>query len=621
MHDELIRGGEREINAKDPVLGRSHADTCSDTFIRSPLRYTRRSLKAALATPEPLVVANERALGRGALFLATVATLWFVLCHQLSGEWSLNEQYNYGWFVPFFCAALFWLRWEDAPSAEVTGHRSQVSARTAIALAVLALLLLLPLRVFEIGNPDWRPLGWIHAVIVVTITLLAVWWMGGRAWVRHFAFPVGFILVAVPWISPIEQPVVQGLMRVVAAAATETLTLLGIPAQVEGNLIRIASGVVGVNEACSGVRSLQTALMIGLLLGELKRLSGGRRVMLVAVALALSIFANFLRTFVLVLIAANEGVGAVDRWHDIAGYSIVALVLLGTFAAAALVSRGQRSQVTDHRSEGTGQRAQARAHKAISSFILPAILIVVLCWLVLVEIASAGWYRAHERDLVARTRWSVRWPVSQQSFRDLKITESVRQTLRFDEGWGARWYGERLGSDKDDVMTNPQDTRLHCTLFFFRWNPGGGTMLRARAHRPEICLPSAGWEQTADDGVRSYPVQSGLALPFRHREFVHKRRGPFESDQFAHTFFCLQLDWMEPKDSLGPRTAFVSSDSGDWGVRARLHVVEQGLRDLGQQTMELVFITPKRLEPAAAEAKFGELLPGLIKIEETKTEK
>src|SRR5881275_186877 len=42
----------------------------------------------------------------------TLLALWFVLCRHLSGEWSVNEQYNYGWFVPFFAAYLFWLRWE-----------------------------------------------------------------------------------------------------------------------------------------------------------------------------------------------------------------------------------------------------------------------------------------------------------------------------------------------------------------------------------------------------------------------------------------------------------------------------------------------------------------------------
>ena len=46
------------------------------------------------------------------------AALWLVLCRHLSGEWAINEQYNYGWFVPFFCAYLFWLRWEDRPEPE-----------------------------------------------------------------------------------------------------------------------------------------------------------------------------------------------------------------------------------------------------------------------------------------------------------------------------------------------------------------------------------------------------------------------------------------------------------------------------------------------------------------------
>ena len=117
------------------------------------------------------------------------------------------------------------------------------------------------------------------------------------AWLRHFAFPVAFIFVAVPWPTAVEAPIIQGLMRVVARVAAETAMLLGIPAQVEGNLIRVSNGLVGVNEACSGIRSLQTALMIGLLFGELKRLSILRRVALVVGAVAIALFANFFRAF------------------------------------------------------------------------------------------------------------------------------------------------------------------------------------------------------------------------------------------------------------------------------------------------------------------------------------
>src|SRR5437763_6756175 len=86
-----------------------------------------------------------------------LAALWFVLCRQLSGEWSVNEQYSYGWFVPFFALFLFWLRWEGRP--EGGGQKSEDGGQRAFAIAIglAALWLLLPVRLFEIANPDWRP--------------------------------------------------------------------------------------------------------------------------------------------------------------------------------------------------------------------------------------------------------------------------------------------------------------------------------------------------------------------------------------------------------------------------------------------------------------------------------
>jgi exosortase/archaeosortase family protein len=79
--------------------------------------------------------------------------------------------------------------------------------------------------------------------------------------------------------------------------------------------------------------------MIGLLFGELKHFTVARRAALVAVAIALSVVANFFRAFFLVLLAARDGVSAMDRWHDFAGYSIVAIVFVGTMGAAALLSK------------------------------------------------------------------------------------------------------------------------------------------------------------------------------------------------------------------------------------------------------------------------------------------
>src|SRR2546421_8773070 len=229
----------------------------------------------------------------------SLGALWFVCCWHLSAECAYNEQYSYGWFVPFFALYLFWLRWEDKPqpwtAAEVPSSKLQAPIPTsdvrrptsvaayqlstincplpwiAAVLAIAGLLLLLPIRLIEIANPDWRPISWLHTLVAVSLTLLLIWRIGGRPWLRHFAFPIMFVLVSVPWISAIEVPIVQGLMPTLASIATEALSLFGIPAEVQGNLVRINGGIVGVNEACSAVRSLQTLIMIGLLFGGFKR--------------------------------------------------------------------------------------------------------------------------------------------------------------------------------------------------------------------------------------------------------------------------------------------------------------------------------------------------------------
>ncbi len=542
------------------------------------------------------------------LFFATLALLWFILCRDLSLEWSSNEQYSYGWFVPFFAAFLFWLRFEDKgerlkAKVEAVAADSPPSIFLLSTFYFLLLAALLPIRLFEYANPDWRPLSWLHALSVVGLTLLVIgYWGGGKA-VRHFAFPVCFILVAVPWLTPIEAPLVQWLMRLVAAVATETLTLLGIPAQLEGNLIRVNNGVVGVSEACSGVRSLQTSLMIGLLFGELKRLTIVRRVALVAAALAIALLANFGRALFLVWIAATQNLAAVERWHDIAGYAIVGAVFLGTLAIAEVIAKGERGSSAARRLPVVDVRSP------ISNFRLPPtfFLLSTFAFLLSIEAAVSIWYLWHERNFVPTKAWTVHWPEDAPGFRELPMAENIRSTLRYDSGREAMW--------RVDLAPNEQSTPVSCTMFFFRWEPGSASILRARAHRPDICLPSSGWRLTSDAGVRNYPVAQGLELPFRHFRFLRElgegRR------VFAEAFFCQREDRVPPP---GPdRFDTTGGQTGTWMRNDRVRVVAHGLRNQGQQVLEMVILMPNKMENDKVEGVFAKLAREVV-VERKKSE-
>ena len=535
---------------------------------------------------------------------ATLALLWFILCRDLSLEWSSNEQYSYGWFVPFFAAVLFWLRWDDGiGKSEIRNSKSERRAVTREGLAafisIFALLLLFPVRLFEVANPDWRPLSWIHALLVVSLTLLAIWYCLGSQALHHFAFPVCFILVAVPWLTPIEGPLVQWLMRVVAAVATETLTLFGIPAQLEGSLIRVSSGVVGVSEACSGVRSLQTSLMIGLLFGELKRLTIARRVLLVAAALTIALVANFGRAVFLVWIAATQNLAAVERWHDLAGYAIVGAVFLGTVAIASALAKG-RSKKEDLRSFDP---------KIGPSRLLPSsFLLLTFLYLLFIEASVVAWYRGHERNLVPARQWTVQWPESARDFREIPLDEHTREMLRYDSGREAFWsYSSIVRPGALDVP--PADIAGKAFLFFFRWEPGTATVLRARAHRPDICLPAVGWRQVGQPAIRSYPVGEDFALPFQHFSFIHDEAGG--RSIYAETFFCLKEDRVRA----GAQNESETIPFSHWSIPERWEAVRQGLRNPGQQVLEFVLLTRHPLGATAAETEFARVVPRLVKEE------
>ena len=216
-----------------------------------------------------------------------------------------------------------------------------------------------------------------------------------------FRIPVAFF-VAVPWPTAVEVPIIQGLMRMVAHVAAETAMLLGIPAQVEGNLIRVSTGLVGVNEACSGIRSLQTSLMIGLLFGELKRLSVLHRVALVVGAVIVALFANFVRAVFLVTVAATKNISEVGRWHDLAGYTIIALVFLSTMGLAYLLGK---SEIGNRKSEIEGQSSEVRSQKSEvsrrSSVFSSPYVAAALCWLLFVEIGIAEWFASMKPILSA----------------------------------------------------------------------------------------------------------------------------------------------------------------------------------------------------------------------------
>jgi exosortase len=470
------------------------------------------------------------------------ALLWFEVINQLKGEWWINPQYGYGWSVPFLALYLFWKRWSGRP--DPTLPRSRVLPITFLACSAF---LFFPIRFVAEANPDWRLLSWMLALVAVTISLSFLFMAGGRPWLRYFAFPIFFFLVAVPWPTHLEQLIVQNLMRTVAAINVSLLNIAGIPALQHGNVIEVNSGLIGIEEACSGVRSLQATFMISLFLGEFYSFTIRRRFLLIFAGALLAFVCNIARTAFLVWLGANRGKSAIEAWHDPAGLTILLVCLFGLWSLSLMMQRRPVSTMA----------SQPTENKSFPFRLRRSLVVSLVVWLLAAEAGVQFWYRLHQSAAV-KSRWAVSWPTSQIGYTPMPIAPEAENLLRYNEGGGASWQA----SDRHQWV-----------MYFFRWFPGRTAALFVKIHRPDVCLPASGMTLERDNGLQLLAI-NGVNLPVRSYRFDN-HGAPL------HVFYCY---W----DARSSYENVAAAEQEDWTARGRLRAALRGRRELGSQMLELV---------------------------------
>jgi exosortase len=564
----------------------------------------------------------------------------------------VNPQYAYGWAVPFLCLYLLWRKAGPGRNAETLkaemlktqpGRPAHFSFSGFQVFSVLFLAFLyLPTRLIEEANPEWRLVSWALALEVIGLTLITirlvsavhspqstvqnpqstvrdprfgrlVTWISAcqRLSLSDFAFPICFFLVAVPWPTVVEGPLVQGLMRGNVGVTAELLSAFGVPAVPHGNIIEVATGSVGVDDACSGIRSFQASLMVSLFLGELYALSAGRRVFCVFAGFAFSFLFNVARTTLLTWVAARKGAAAIASWHDPAGVAILVGCFLSLWGMAVWLKRRQRlqsrvlgleskvhsPQSTVHSSRSTVHGLQPTpSHGQKAELLRPApecrlgpfrfsafqrFSVLLIAWVLLVEAGTELWYRSHEWGIAKAATWHVELPREDASFRELPFSDKTKQFLRYDEGCNGTW---QEGADQ------------RWQAIFLRWNPGRIAVHLAKSHTPEVCLTAAGRELVSQSGLRAFPVH-GMQLPFRSY-VVMDQSGPL------HVFYCL---WEDRANAQSFRTTMMTYGN-------RLAPVLAGRRNSGQRSLEIAISgIPDQQE---ADAALASKLQKLVTVDE-----
>lgn len=424
-------------------------------------------------------------------------------CVKLWPEWRQNPDLSHGFFAPIIFVLLLWecrrhgtQRW--LPAARWTGFLAAGTLTAGFLLFAMAGLLA-------------ASVAWTHSLVNFVLAaslccyLFAGWLILADERVRVLPFNWIGLTAIFLWLLVTPLPtgtyarLTLALQGWVTGAVLHTLQLFGIPAMRHGNLIELARTTVGVEEACSGIRSLLSCVYAGFFFAAWQLRRPAARLLLVVVAALLALGMNFLRSLILTLLA-NAGKDITGFWHDFTGFAILAITaaLLGWLSILL---------------ESTQAPAPMVAPPARTG--LPRWSLRFFWVGVTAAVALGGFYFANSRpaqnagkpvpDLAALlpsnpSGWEVMAP------KDLYQFAGVLQTTHLFE----RTYLRPTGKG--------QFTQL--TVYVAYWSAGQATVSRVASHTPDACWPGSGWLARPVADPQQIPELPGLQLaPAEHRVF------------------------------------------------------------------------------------------------------
>ena len=425
---------------------------------------------APAAWRQPLVLANLGLLG--AFTVALSVQLW--------PQWRGNPDLSHGFFMlVIFLLLLF--------ESRTRGTRrylpaSGLTLATGVALTTLGLLAMIVGGVYAVG------MGWSYTM--ASLALTAAYVLLGLAALTSFASDAvrlipcnwnslsafGLWLLCAPLPPGSYFRLSLAMQFWVTKNVLHALHFLGIAANRQGNIIDLANTSVGIEDACSGVRSLVSCVFAGLFFAACLVPRPWKRVLLVVLAVPLAIGMNLLRSLLLTLLA-YRGVNIAGTWHDATGFAVLGVTAAALGGLALLLERGERSRPLEAADPAPTTGPAARRSQRILAVGLTLAAVLALFFASHTQFSTQRLKPAPDLLALLPTQaagWRVTSTEDLYRFRDQLKTDKLVQ----------RSY----------VRLDP-DGPTELTVYYAYWAPGQSNPGLVAIHTPDGCWPGAGWMQ------------------------------------------------------------------------------------------------------------------------------
>ena len=263
-----------------------------------------------------------------AVALLTFAFLWCfspVLMLLLS-RWNSDPQYSHGFMVPLFAGFIAWHRREHVTPCSANGSLIGVW------------LMITGITAYLIGTGIY--FDWLIQASMLPTLWGCMWILGGKrlAWISMPG--VLYLLFMIPLPYSAEVAMAQPLQRVAGVASTFLLQTAGLAAYRSGNLINVEGHVLGIAEACSGLRTLVVFFALATAVALVTERHWLQKFILVVSAVGIALFCNILRITATGALYAYAGPQLAETvFHDLAGWLMIPLALVMLWAELQYLQR------------------------------------------------------------------------------------------------------------------------------------------------------------------------------------------------------------------------------------------------------------------------------------------
>jgi len=430
--------------------------------------------------PQPGDMGSKNNIDRFIFWAAVISLLWAggSLFFRISLWWNEASYYTHGWAVPLLALVLLVNR-----SSDWSVQQDRVF-NPWIVIGV-SLFIFLPARMIAEPDPFWRIPLWIETLSFCFITGSFLYYSKLRIAWQAWALTSLYLFTSLPWPAGLETKVVHGLTQLVSQFTAECLLLLGYPAVLSQGAILVDQEMISINQACSGIRSLQNLLSLSVFLSIYFRFDWARFVFVVFIAGISTLFFNFLRALTLSYVSLDYGSVILSEWHDFIGNSFVILSMgaVGLVAWLLRTSSANINKDADTLAERTGLKYK-RATSFAFLFALGMPHLFTFVWFSLLVPKPPGFL------------WEVDLGSSAEP-----IETGIHDVLQFD--YGAKYK----------FLENPG--KWAEVIHFGYHQDSAAASLCSRNHPPDHCMGYTGIEIVDSHAEITY-FHNGSSLIFRH---------------------------------------------------------------------------------------------------------